>query len=421
MVNNSRTLVVAGVAVLVWMQLMFGPKTTTLLVAQSSTTTTSSSSSFDQDIQNRLERLEQIIHQLTYPAMVDLLPWEQASRHGKCEAPESMKKTTEADSQACCPGSVSGGGMVRYYGESCQGDMYHRMAIDTRNYLAGEYDDQDSSSHHGNDCDACAIVQILAAHNWTLSFSGDSMMRQTFVGLQCELLRRGGFQVEKQPQIIVPRAKDAFWKVGMSTIDVVHVHVPHGSNNTDAVARIRFYFHYRPADNNTEVEQMARDSDMVIFDHGLHYPQNQNKEYIHRMASMLTAFENLKLVAWRETSAQHFNTSTGEFTWAKKTLLQEGCHPIAQRPSPTVLDKMIQAAAQAQWKVQFANDPEFLTSGVVNDDSSNASTLVIVPFFNFTYGLHYAHRPDDCTHICSSPDLWLPIWRGLRLAMERIN
>jgi hypothetical protein len=41
-----------------------------------------------------------------------------------------------------------------------------------------------------------------------------------------------------------------------------------------------------------------------------------------------------------------------------------------------------------------------------------------LPFFNLTAQLHYLH-PSECTHYCSTPYLWMPIWRSLRLAMDR--
>lgn len=37
-------------------------------------------------------------------------------------------------------------------------------------------------------CDVCAMVEMLSSHNLTLMSSmGDSMTRQTFAGLECEI------------------------------------------------------------------------------------------------------------------------------------------------------------------------------------------------------------------------------------------
>jgi hypothetical protein len=56
----------------------------------------------------------------------------------------------------------------------------------------------------------------------------------------------------------------------------------------------------------------------------------------------------------------------------------------------------------------------------------NKSTpkVVVAPWFNFT-SQHYRLHPleplsskQDCTHYCASPFLYLPVWRGLRIAMD---
>lgn len=39
----------------------------------------------------------------------------------------------------------------------------------------------------GNECDICQIVNLLIHSNWTLAFQGDSLSRQTFSSLECEL------------------------------------------------------------------------------------------------------------------------------------------------------------------------------------------------------------------------------------------
>jgi hypothetical protein len=46
--------------------------------------------------------------------------------------------------------------------------------------------------------------------------------------------------------------------------------------------------------------------------------------------------------------------------------------------------------------------------------------LVILPQRQFLLPLHDLHSSDgqDCTHFCSSPDLFLPAWRSLRIAMD---
>jgi hypothetical protein len=444
-----------------------------------------------------------------HAALWDLLPWEEASRSGQCKGPttremamamthhedslSSLQKTTEGNNlQACCPGALSAGGGVRYNGEpsKCYGDMFDRVADDAKTYLAREYNSATttlratgSRSPVGNSnddytaCDACRIMDLLILHNWTLSFSGDSMLRQNFVGLQCEIMRRISsetinnnnnnnnnsttYRIKILPRVNWPRDPEIFWRRGVHSVDEVQVyHSANNNNNNNSnnnYARLLFFANYRPLDdNNTELEYIAQQSDIIVFDHGLHYLPQQYKDMVERTRSMLQALaggNDVKLVAWRETSSQHFNTSHGEYM---ADVSEHGCHPIRHAPAPGKLrsDHMVQAAKQINWTVAWANDADFSTKrpppptlarplkrgGPVNhhhhqDDSrsssrrsssssSSSSTtilgeLVILPFRKFTHDLHYAHGT-ECTHYCSSPHLWLPVWRALRLSMDRL-
>jgi hypothetical protein len=425
-----------------------------------------------------------------YNAIWDLLPWEEASRNAQCVGPlsssshsssftmkdhqahESLSKTTEGGGQTCCPGAIGVGGRLTYSGfkSNCHGDMFDRVAAAAKSYLARNYYNNEtiSSSTSSNNtyttCDACRIVDLLIMHNWTLTFSGDSMMRQTFVGLQCEIMRRissetinssnnnnntiASYRTKVLPRVPWPRLAETFWRRGVGDIHEVHIyhagHQPHQQQegNSNNYARILYFSQYRPLDdNNTELEYIAQQSDIIVFDHGLHYvPSHQYPDMIDRTRSMLPTLgggRKVKLVAWRETSAQHFNTTHGEY--AAGIIQQHGCHPIRQAPPGTLRsDNMIKAARLANWTVKWANDPDFSTTRppplakgrrhepeiMSNGNGSGTSVgflgeLVILPFRQFTHDLHYAHGT-ECTHYCSSPHLWLPVWRALRLAMDRL-
>jgi hypothetical protein len=184
---------------------------------------------------------------------------------------------------------------------------------------------------------------------------------------------------------------------------------------TTAITMLAFCFfcQYRPLDdNNTELEYNAQQSDIIVFDHGLHYGTGQYKDMIERTRTMLPALDggnNVKLVAWRETSSQHFNTSHGEYA-ATPGLVEQGCVPIRHAPDTFRSDNMIKAAKLVNWTVQWANDPAFSTTLPPRPSLAKGGVgeLVIIPFRNFTHDLYYAHG-GECTHYCSSPHLWLPI------------
>jgi hypothetical protein len=286
-------------------------------------------------------------------------------------------------------------------------------------------------------CDACRIVDLLIMHNWTLSFSGDSMTRQTYAGFQCEIMRRisseiinnnntTSYRTKVMPWVKWPRERKNGWKYGIHDVQELHIYHANKSHNSNNYARILLFAMYRPLpdNNNTELEYIAGQSDIIVFDHGLHYLPDQFKEMIERTQTMLPALGGggdgkVKLVAWRETSSQHFNTTHGEYI---KHTNVTNCQPIRHAPDIFRSDIMIQAAKLANWTVQWANNPAFSTTSRPKGGgrgSGSVDELVIIPFRKFTHDLHYMHA-GECTHYCSSPHLWLPIWRGLRLAMDRL-
>jgi hypothetical protein len=78
---------------------------------------------------------------------------------------------------------------------------------------------------------------------------------------------------------------------------------------------------YRPYPDMPEVKEVAGESDIFVFDHGLHYfPNDPNwPEHVEMFANdtrgiLATVLRSnrTKLVAWKETSPQHFNGTGGQ-------------------------------------------------------------------------------------------------------------
>jgi hypothetical protein len=113
-----------------------------------------------------------------------LLPWEiQSAMPARlCAPPHGIPKY-------CCLGSISNGGAVTFNPRSCR--------LNVSDYDIASYTEQFVPHlRHGmveNDelaCDVCDIVEMVRSNNLTLSFVGDSMTRQTFAGLECEIRKR---------------------------------------------------------------------------------------------------------------------------------------------------------------------------------------------------------------------------------------
>ena len=61
-----------------------------------------------------------------------------------------------------------------------------------------------------------------------------------------------------------------------------------------------------------------------------------------------------------------------------------------------------------------------LPSSSSKNTTKKPKELIILPYLNYTSVHHELHGlGNDCTHYCGSPFLYQPIWRSLRLAMDR--
>lgn len=185
-------------------------------------------------------------------------------------------------------------------------------------------------------------------------------------------------------------------------------------NSQGQTAKIYSYGVYRPDRNNVDLqEEILPNSDIVIFDHGLHWRPFQQASFQGEMASYLGGFRdsNLTLLAWRETSAQHVDGFGGHYRTAKEKK-SKICQPITSGKEGYRKPLMQQAAMEAglKWKNLF--DESFVNEPAERDE------LVFLPFRNYTVPLHWLH-PGECTHYCHSPYLWLPLWRNLRIALDR--
>jgi hypothetical protein len=343
-------------------------------------------------------------------AHMDLLPWEVSSHETQeCAPPNGIPSY-------CCIGSYSAGG----------GNSFRQNSPCANRSILDDYGQAKKSATkfleqhpvEGNECDVCQIVNLLIHSNWTLAFQGDSLSRQTFSGLECELRRRG-YMVEAVSGENKERNKTAFWKYGLTYIENLKVTWPNETMGRHA--KVAYYQMYRPYGDNNETQNIARVSDILVFDHGLHWGiPSQSIEFKNAMAGLLRGYsrnetkgDKLKLLAWRETSAQHFDSPTGEYSPGTQWEIE--CIPRREilRDQPLRTQLMTEAAEMAGFAISNASDSSFLSKPV-----SRADELVILPYYRFTSELHRVH-PGECTHFCHTPYVWIPIWRTLRLALDR--
>jgi hypothetical protein len=273
--------------------------------------------------------------------------------------------------------------------------------------------------HRDMECDACRIIDVLWEYNWTMAFLGDSLTVQSFLAFECELRRRDMYDVYVQeiPLAVIDNgdAPDVTGKYMMRQIHELRVSKKSPEQSTSSpTATIRMFFTYRP--KLTEVQYyISGRHDIVIFDHGLHY-HDPTVDFPVDMMNLATLLRDssgssqassrdhvndnvdLKMLAWRETTAQHFNTPTGQYDPA-----------IGSTP-----------CVPHQYQDGVGNERRKAIEQVMQTLNWTERDLVILPFREYTTQFHEMHDSNDCTHFCTTPSFWLYEWQQIRIAMENV-
>jgi len=342
--------------------------------------------------------------------LLDLFEWESASVYSNKEEFQANCRPPQHVPDTCCLGSISRGGNVERYPVCNQTLQEYRMV----QKLA------ENTLHSGMmDCDVCRILELAHENKVNISWWGDSLHNQLWDGFRCELTRRNYKIVNETTQLILPLTRCQ----GMFCLTHIYTLFVQAEHWQDSLA-VKFFFQYRPKETvdilyNESLSFILPETDVLFFNFGVHWPITYQSVYYMRIKVVLQALQfykdQLDLVVYRENTAQHFNTTGGEFTFGSNDKFWGAtCRPIADNDTLVGWrEEYFQKTAQdLNYTLVFA-DPSLLkiANPVSNDD------LVIVPFERFTRQLWFLH-PSECTHFCSTPHLWSPIWRSLRLAME---
>jgi hypothetical protein len=322
-------------------------------------------------------------------AYLPLLPWEVESMGANrtCNAPDGFP-------DYCCIGS---GHADTYEPVACNltlpvYERNERMALDSLPPLPSRIQSRDM------ECDWCRIIDILLENNLTMAFHGDSLTQQSFVNVECELRRRGMYHVEVK---VIPISDD-WWRLRF--IRELHVSKlsDHSADGNVAVAKLRLYKAFFP-DLSNVTEFIVSDNNVIVFDYGLHYDPNENG-FTEAMTSLLHVLlpvaerGDLKMLAWRETSAQHFDKPGGHYY---SEFDKVGCFPL-------------------EYTVGVGDERRRDMEKIVESMSLTDAQLTLLPFREYTSQFHELHPTQgrDCTHYCTTPSFALYESRQVRIAME---
>jgi hypothetical protein len=292
--------------------------------------------------------------------------------------------------------------------------------------------DKQKNNTNNNRCDVCRIVQVLRDGNLTMQFMGDSITHQMTYGWICELQNRN-FQVTTTMHLNDQTSFD------------VHITSPRWDSPGNVVT-VAFY-NAMTFRKNLHTWDDLQNVDILVLNYGAHWAINATRtakqtDYSRDSLNQtfqywLTIQDRLpRLLAFRETSLQHFDTDSGEYYLPSLHTHSNGTHTNTTTPN------MCAATSQRTyvgWREAIVNTiatyhgfrvltaDESLTQQPPRTshsaDSDPTLELIWLPFLNFTAELHFMHTSDrssnDCTHFCQSPYLWWPVWRSLRLAVDR--
>ncbi len=302
---------------------------------------------------------------------------------------------------SCCPGSFSQGGEVytplRHRCDDADYEIVEQLAMQ---FFA-------SWPAEGESCDTCRILDILRFHNLPLTILGDSVTMQAVDGLLCELTRRNCV-VEMN---YTTREK---FRLGWGNIKArTLLKVKSPTWREDELVTIQFFFVYSVPLNMVpgEDEELNKAGGVFWFNVGLHD---------HAVPQLRAFFEDLKenstfsLILFRETTAQHFDVPGGMYS---HDLSSTNCTPIQWTENVGRRDRVVRdAALQAGYEV------------ISSPRNASLGKLVMLSYHNFTVPLHGIHPVNhgdfknatngECTHYCSTPFLWMPLWRTMRISLD---
>ena len=391
-----------------------------------------------------------------HTAILPLADWELASLQGYEEMvdkhPHMGLRKSLANachppptiSPNCCLGSTSLGGQTgSHLRWKCAGS-YHEGAFamveaQARQFLQNTSGPSSTRLPAGaSSCDICRIMDLAYEQSWsTIGLIGDSVQHQVFHGLMCELQRRHYIVSEEQdethtlflsndnskngqlkntttdikgpPRTTIKykgtiRAQSPLWSDNSNNDD-------NNSNTTHHVVTIHFYrLHKIPFHKPQQLDMVLNETDILMMGFGLHWndaPSLQTDWQAFFRQITASPSVSKPLLLHRETTAQHFATPTGSFVRDNPI---EQCRVLPLHNITSWRDEVIQRVFR---NITLTNHADL--------------RLGWIPFFQFSLAqakLHSSIVPNvgrggpDCTHFCSTPFLWMPLWRGWRIALE---
>ena len=382
-------------------------------------------------------------------ALLGLLPWERetmnatfeeaATRLTKDQLPQVNRDFMKSH---CTLGTVFKG-LHMAQSPACR----HRSS-------SGGYDRVEQAAQEllestsSDDCDICHIVEHFHRNHeslHTLTFWGDSVQKQVFFGFLCELGRRNYHLNMTNTtntkivdnwslrQIYTVTITSPTWTTTTTALDGIN-------NSNHQGVTLKFFFQYKPIRpmaalyNETIQHMLEAKTSVLVYNFGLHWKIPRRDVYQKHLEHVLDTLahyggtnNNMSLILFRETSAQHFLSAggIGDYEDNLATTSNMTCGPHTHNPTENPLYgwrnqdalQTLREHTSVQEPVVVVHPNESASAFTLLPNHNNRPAVGILPFQDFSAARHDLH-PEECTHFCHTPFLWMPLWRSLRLAMD---
>lgn len=295
----------------------------------------------------------------------------------------------------------------------------------------------------------------------TLILLGDSISRQYFLEIHCQLRRFGIFALNelgtKEHQFHLHYDMKAFDSQYVQRVtNALRNNLPELPKNMTERFNLKYisYTHGKIEDNGFNqqfkyahdyIQSLENNSAIIIANLGLHHntPQYYTSAMKYLINFSLEIMRNKSaIVMFRETSAQHFNTRTGIYTEAGTFLPrlyadQDGMRKIFKGELNSTVNEVHQLY-KSDWFYpkckSFANKEIYdeqnwrneIAAKILEEVDPGHRLMPIIPFYRLSAARFDLHPTDlDCTHFCHGPMFWAPViqhmYNLLRLRLEPQN
>uniref|UniRef100_A0A7S2S6T7 Uncharacterized protein n=1 Tax=Mucochytrium quahogii TaxID=96639 RepID=A0A7S2S6T7_9STRA len=272
---------------------------------------------------------------------------------------------------------------------------------------------------------------------------GDSVTHQYFDAMSCSLARESKPNQFTKYDTFVRKKK--FWRIGASSRDEISFRT---RNNLDV--KLVFHPEYVFASSGNTIREACAGgrTRVLIVNFGLHW--NQVKPYEKDMNTLSKFLKQHCMdkgiqVIFRGTTTQHFMQFGGNFAFTMKRTKEYaesigirggdadhminttepmiGCTKVFYT-GQSQLNRLYNWRNRVATKVFKENGFDVIptpwgrqSTGCVNKTALN-NTIFYVPFGEVTFDQYDKHNL-ECTHYCSTPQLWQPIHDAIYLALRQ--